>query len=200
MKLRHNRGVLHVAVGARLVEFVGTQSSASHGAVRLDGVALVQHSLLVELGQQPPHRFHVLGVVGDVRGIHVDPVAHLTCELVPLRGVAHDRLATRVVVFLDRQLGSDVFLGDAELLLDTQLHGKPVRVPACLALHPMALQGLETAENVLDGARHDVVNARLAVGRRRAFEKHVGLVRGTRLHALLKRLLLIPNLQPFLGQ
>ena len=200
VELCHNRRVLHVAVGAGLVEFVGAQTGTSHGAVRLNRVAFVQHALFVKLRQQPPHRFHVLGVVRNVRRVHVHPVAHLTCELVPFRGVAHDRLSARVVVFLNRQLGSDIFLGDAEFFLYTQFHGKTVRIPARLAFHPMALQGLEAAENILDGTRHNVVNAWLAVGRRGAFEKHVGLVRGPAVYTLLEGVLAIPNLQPLFSE
>ena len=198
MELGHNGRVFHIAVGAGLVELMRAQSCPRHGAVGLNGVSLVQHALLVQLRQQPPHRLHVLGVVGHVRCVHVHPVAHLTREVVPLRGVAHHRLAACVVVFLDRQLGADVFFGDAELLFHAQLHRESVGVPSRFPLHTVSFQRLEPAENVLDGPRHHVVNARLSVGRRGAFKKHIGLVRGPAVHALLEGVFAVPQLEPLL--
>ena len=59
----------------------------------------------------------------------------------------------------------------------------------------MALQGLEAAENILDGTRHNVVNAWLAVGQR-GLRKTRRLVRGPAVYTLLEGVLAIPNLQP----
>ena len=192
--------VLDVAVGARLVQFMGTQPRPRHGAVGLDGVAFVEQPFPVHLGQQPPNRLHVLGVVGHVRRLHVHPVAHLTGQLVPLRGVPHHRLAAGVVVLLHRQLGANVLFGDAELLLHTKLHGESMRVPPCLPLHAVAFQGLKAAENVLDGPGHHVVDAGLAVGAGGTLKEHVRLVGRTRRHALLKGLFVVPNGQPLLAE
>ena len=199
-ELRHNGGVLHVPVCARLVQFVRTQPRPRHGAVRLDGVALVEHALLVQLCQQPPHRFHVLRVVRDVWGFHVDPVAHLPRQLIPFGRVAHDRLATRFVVGLNRDFGPNVLLGDAEFFLDAQFHRKSVCVPSCFAFDAMSFQGLEPAKNVLDCTRHDVVNPWLSIGGGRSLKKDVRLVGGPLVHTLLEGVFAFPNLEPLFGE
>ena len=198
VKLGHNGGVLDVAVSAWLVEFVRAQPRACHGAVRLDGVPLVQHALPVKLGEQPPNGLHVFGVVGHVRGFHVHPVAHLACERIPFRGVAHDGLSTGVVVLLHRQFGANVFFGDAQFLFHAEFDGKAVGVPSRFALNPMAFEGLEPAKNVLDGPCHHVVDARLAIGRWWPFKKDIRLVGRAAFYALLEGVLTVPNLEPLL--
>ncbi len=123
MKLCDDGRVLDVAVCAGLIELVRTQPCSSHRTVWLDGVALVQHPLGMQLGQQPPHRFHVFGVVGDVGCVHVHPIPHLTGQLVPFRRVTHDCLPAGVVVFFHGELGSNVLLGDPKLLLHPEFDG-----------------------------------------------------------------------------
>ena len=199
-ELGHDRRVLDVAVCSWLIQLVGTQSRPRHRTVGLDGVALVKEPFFVHLGQQPPHRFHVLGVVGYVGRIHVHPIPHLTGQLVPLRGVSHHGLAAGVVVLLHRQLGAYVFLGDAKFLLDPKFNGESVGVPSRLPFHAVTLQGLETTKNVFDGPGHHVVNSWLAVGARGSFKKHVRLVCRTRRHALLKGVFVVPNGQPLLAE
>ncbi len=58
--------------------------------------------------------------------------------------------------------------GEAELLLDRELDGQPVAVPAGLAGDVEALHRLEPREHVLEDARLDVVRAGHAVGGGRA--------------------------------
>ena len=70
----------------------------------------------------------------------------------------------RAVVLLDGDLLADVLLGDAEFLLDAQLYGQSVGVPSRLAVYQIALLRLVAADDVLDRAGHDMVNARHAVG------------------------------------
>ena len=165
-ELSHHGGVLHVAVASRLVQLVGREPRAGGRRIGLDGVALVEQPLVEELLEQPPQRLDVLVVVGDVGIVHIDPVAHLARELLPHARELHHRLAAGAVVLLDRDRLADILLRDAELLLHAQLHGQPVGVPTRLAVHQVALLGLVAAEDVLDRAGHDVMDARLAVGRR----------------------------------
>ncbi len=66
----------------------------------------------------------------------------------------------------------DVLLGDAEFLLDAQLDGQSVGVPSRLAVHEIALLRLVAADDVLDRAGHDVMDARHAVGRGGTFVKY----------------------------
>ena len=134
-ELRRAGRVLDVAVAAGLVQLVGRETRSRRRRVGLDGVALVEQPLVEELLQEPPQRLDVFVVVGDVRVVHVDPVAHLAREVLPLARELHHRLAARAVVLLDGDLLADVFLGDAELLLDAQFHGQSVSVPSGLAVH-----------------------------------------------------------------
>ena len=104
----------------------------------------------------------------------------------------HWALYSSIEIFL-----ADVFLGDAEFLLHTEFNRQAVRVPTGFSLHLEALHRFVTAEHVLDGARHHVVNARMPVGRRGAFEKHI---RGTALalcDAFVKEVSLVPLFEYF---
>ena len=190
---RHDRGVLDLAVAAGLVEFVRAQAGTGGGAVRLNGVSLVQQPFAVELGQQPPHALDVRILVGDIRVLHVHPVAHLAREVVPNACVPHDRLAARGVVVLHADGLPDVLLRDAQFFLDSELDGQSVGVPAGFALDPVALQRLVPAEQVFERAGHDVVDARHAVRRGRSFVEHERPVCGTAFHALAEGLLHVPN-------
>ena len=175
-ELAHDGRVLHVAVAARLVQLVGREPRAGGRRVGLDRVALVEQPLVEELLEQPPQRLDVFVVVGDVGVVHIDPVSHLARELLPHARELHDGLAAGAVVLLDRDLPPDVLLRDAELLLDAQLHRESVRVPSGLAVHEVSLLGLVAAEDVLDRAGHDVVDARHAVCRRGTFVEDEGRV------------------------
>ena len=134
------------------------------GRIGLDGVALVEQVLVVELLEQPPQALDVLVVVGDVGVLHVHPIAHLVRKVGPLGGVHHHVLAATAVVVLNGNLGTDVFLGDAQFLLYTEFHGQSVGIPTGLALHLETLHGLETAEGVLQRACQDMVDTRMSVG------------------------------------
>ena len=157
-------GVLHVPIGTRLTQLVGAKSGASGGRVGLYGISLVEQVLLEELLQEIPQCLYVAIVVGDVGVIQVHPVAHLRRELAPLGGVLHHLLAARFIVLIDRDLGADVGLGDAELLLHTDLYRQSVGVPPCLAVDEEALHRLVAADNILDRASHDVVDPRHTIG------------------------------------
>ena len=61
-----HRLVLDVAVAARQVQLVRAQAGAGSGRVGLDGVALVEQTLVVELLQQPPQALDVAVLVGDI--------------------------------------------------------------------------------------------------------------------------------------
>ena len=67
-------------------------------------------------------------------------------------------------------VGLDVRLAvEAEFLLNSQLHGQAVAVPAGLAVDAEALHGLEPGKDVLEHPGLDVVGAGLSVGGGRAF-------------------------------
>jgi hypothetical protein len=111
-------------------------------------------------------------MVGGVLG--VDPVAHALGHLLEGVDVAKHGLAALGVELRDAE-GLDVALArEAELLLDSELDGKAVTVPACLPVDAVALHGLEPREDVLEDPRLDVVGAGEAVGGRRALVEGPG--------------------------
>ena len=146
------------------------------GGIGLNGVALIEETALVEAFEKPPEALDITIVVGDVGIVHVDPVAHLVREVAPEVDVLHDLAAASGVILVDRDFGADVLLGDAEHLLDTELHREAVGVPSCFADHTEAALRLISAERILDGTRHHVVNTGFAVGRWRAVkENEIGM-------------------------
>ena len=146
-----------------------------------------------------PHALNVLAVVGDIRLLQVQPEADAPGEVVPHIGVAHHGLLARGVVLFDADGLADVLLGDAELFLHAELDGQPVGVPAGLAVHAMPLLRLVAAEDVLDGARHHVVDAGQAVGAGRTLVEHEGRRVLAQLQALAERVLSFPLLQHSFG-
>ena len=184
--------VLHVAVASGLVQLVRREAGSGGRRVGLDGVSLVEQALFVELLEQPPQRLDVFVVVGDVGVVHVDPVTHLSRQALPHAGVLHDGFAAGAVVGLYRNRLSDVLLGDSELLLHAQLHGESVGVPSGLAVHEISLLGLVSAEDILDRAGHDVVDARHAVGRRGALVEYEGGMALAGRDTLVERVVRIP--------
>ena len=199
-ELRRAGGVLHVAVAARLVQFVGRKPRAGGRRVGLDGVTFVEQSLVEELFQKPPEGFDIFVVVSDVGVVHIDPVTHLARKFFPQARVLHHRLAAGAVVLLDGDRAPDVLLGDAEFFLDSQLYGQSVRVPSGLAVDEVALLRLVTAEDIFDRAGHDVMDARRAVGRGGAFVKDEGGMTLAGGDTFVERVLCVPLFQYVGGQ
>src|SRR2546423_12101032 len=71
-------------------------------------------------------------------------------------------------------------------------------IPAGLPRHAVAAHRLVAREQVLEGARDDMVHAGAGVRRRRPFEEDIGLVFGPLLHALAERIVLLPEAEHFL--
>ena len=84
------------------------------------------------------------------------------------------RLAAAGVELRDAVRLDVLLAGQAELLLDGDLDGQAVAVPAGLAGDVVALHGLEAGEEVLEDAGLDVVHAGHAVGGRRALVEDPG--------------------------
>ena len=191
-KLSDTGGVFNIAVAAGLVQLVRAEAGAGRGRIWLDCISFVKIAFAVKLGKEPPHRFDVSVVVSDVRLGEVHPVAHIVGERFPLTCKFHHLAAACIVVFIDRNLVSDVLFGDAETFLHAEFDRQAVGVPAGLALHLEAFHRLVTAEDVLDGAGHHMVDARHAVCRGRTLEKHKGWSALAHLHTLFKKMLCIP--------
>ncbi len=139
-----------------------------------DAVAAVEEALPVQLGERPPDALDVGLVVGDVGGLGVDPEADLVGEPLPRLGVAEHRVDAPGDEGLDA-VGLDLGLAvDVQLLLDLDLDGEAVGVPAGLAGDVVAAHRLEAGEDVLDRAREDVAVVGHAVGGGRALVEDEG--------------------------
>ena len=172
LELNGGRGIGHIPVTAGLVQFVRTETRAVGRRIRLDGVALVEQPLVVNLLQQIPQGLDVTVVIGDVRIVHIHPVANAFGHVHPFGGIFHHLLAAGGVVFFDRNLGADVGFRNAQFLLYTQFHRQSVRIPAGPAGHLETGLRLVAADGILDGTGHHMVDARFAIGRRRTFEEN----------------------------
>ena len=109
--------------------------------------------------------------------------------------IFHDLLAAGAVVFFDGNGLADVLLGDAELLLHTKLHGQAVSVPSCFSFNKIAGLRLVSADCVLDGTCHDMMDAGHSVGRRRAFVEHEPGLSFAQGEGLLESILFTPLVQ-----
>ena len=163
--------VFDITVATGLVQFVRRQSCAGSRRIGLNGVALVEETFFIKLFEQVPQGLDVLVVVRDIGVIEVDPVAHLFGEVGPLLSVFHHLATASRVVFIHGDLLADVLFGDTQHLLHTEFNGQTVSIPAGFAAHLETLHRLETAEGIFDGSRHDMVNTRHTVRRRRSFEE-----------------------------
>ena len=171
---------------------MGTQPRSSGRRVGLDGIALVEIALLVELLEEIPEGLDILVIVGDIRVVQVHPVAHLLGEVGPLACVFHDLAATGGVVFIDGDFLADILFGDTEHLLHAEFDRESVCIPTRLTAYLVALHSLEPAEGILDSTRHDMVNTRHSVSRGRPLkeeELRMSLPCG---NTLLEQMFLLP--------
>ena len=131
-------------------------------------MALVQQPLLEDLRERPPHRLDVGVVERAERVVEIDPEPDPLGQPVPLLQIGRDRLAAALVELGDPE-ALDVGLAlEAELLLDRDLDGEAVAVPARLARHMEAAHRLVARIDVLEHARQHVMGRRRPVRRRRA--------------------------------
>ena len=134
--------------------------------------ALVEESFVPEFFEDPPAGFDEVVVEGDVGMLHIDPKADAIGEGFPFFDIAENAFAATLVevgdaVFLDFPLG-----GKAEFFFDFQFDGEAVGVPAALAEAAVAFHGAVAADDILEDAGEDVVDAGAAVGGGGAFVEH----------------------------
>ncbi len=146
----------------------------------------------MDLLEQPPDGFDIVVLERDVGIVEVYPVSHAPREVVPQVFVAEDAGAAGGVVLFDAVRLDLASILEPEFLLDLDLNGQSVRVPSRFPLHAEALHRLVTTEDVLDGARHHVMDARPAVGGGRSFVKREGGRVAAVREALLEDLRLVP--------
>ena len=193
---RH-RSVLHIAIATGLVQLVAREASTCSRRVRLNGVTLIKEILLVELLQQPPKRLDVLIIIGNIGVFHIHPITHAVAQVFPLARVHHHVLATLLVVILNRDSLTDIFLRNTQFLLYAQFHRQSVGVPSCLAVYLEALHRLKATEGVLNGTSQYVMYTWMSISRWRTFEKDKRGTTLTLIYAAVEEVFLIPSFQFF---
>ena len=170
----------------------GQRGSAAR-AVRNDLEALVQKSLIPDGLQSPPFGLDEVVIVGNIRVIHVSPETNGTGEIFPHSLVFPDALFTFVdercqTVFLDLLLAIQT-----QQLLNFQLYGKSVGIPACLTGNHISLHGTVSGDHILDGTGLYMTDVRLTVGGRRSVVEGIGLAFLTMLHTFFENVVVFPE-------
>ena len=195
--LCHHGRVFYVTVTSGLVQLVRAESGSGSRRIRLYGIPFIKESFLIELFQQPPQGFDVAVVVGDIRIGHVYPIPHLVSQIFPFFGELHHIFAAGSVIVGYGDSLANILFRNAECFFHTQFHGQSMSIPSGLTLYLEPLHRFVTAENVLNGASHYVVNARHTIGRGRSFEKYERRTTFTFCHTLGENLVFVPFLQHF---
>ena len=138
----HDRDFLDGLVA--LGHLVGGQRSAAAGAVGHDLVALVQQALLVDGLQAPPLGLDVVVMVGDVGVLHVHPVADLLGHFLPVVQVLPDGLLALADEGFNAVLLNLRLAVQAQDLLNLQLNGQAMGIPASLTHNVSTLHCLIT--------------------------------------------------------
>ena len=170
------------------------ERGAATRAVRGDAMALVELVVLEESLQRPPDRLDVVVVKRYVGVVEVDPEADPLGQAVPLLHVGENRFAAERVELGDAVLLDLLGRGDAELLLDLELHRQSVTVPAGLPRHPEALHGPVARVDVLEDAGEHVVRAGASVCGRRALVEAPDIGVGALLQRALEDVVFLPAL------
>src|SRR5690606_18233855 len=155
-----------------LRDLVRAERRAATRAVGHALVAAVDQALLMQPREDPPDRLDVRGRKRDVRVAVVEPVADALGEALPVFLVREDTVAAYVIEARNAQRLDLILAADAELLLCLDLDRQAVRIPARDARHVLAAQRMVTADEILDRAADHVVDAGLAVRRRRTLVEH----------------------------
>ena len=191
----HVHGRVRRVLAVSLAQLVRRERCLAARAVRRDLVALVEHLVVPELFQAPPHRLDVCAVVRAIRMVEIEPEAEALAHLAPLVDVlVHRRLAARVelrdAVFLDLFLAADL-----QRALHLELDREPVGVPTGLSRHGETGHLLVAREDVLVRAGEDVMQTRQPVGSGRSLVEHVRRRVATHLEAALEDVGALPELE-----
>ena len=134
-------------------KLMAAQRRAAARAVGHHLVTEIEHVPVPELLEYPPQRFDVLVVEGDVGMLQIDPECHTLGEPLPVFDVLLGGGATAAVELLDAEVLDLLFATETKLLLDLDLDGQAVGVPAAAPLAIVALHDLVAREDVLEGTR-----------------------------------------------
>ena len=170
-----------------------TQTRSRRRRIRLNRITFVQIPFVIQAFEQIPNGFDVFVFVSDVRIIEVNPITHFDGNIVPQILVPHNRFAAFVVIIVHRNLFADVFFRDTEFFFNREFNRQTMRIPTAFALDAFTIEGLKTAENILNRPRHNVVNAWQTIRRRWSFVKNKGVIRVALLNGFVEDPLSIPE-------
>ena len=126
---------------------------------------------------------------------HINPIPHAPRQPLPLFFVFPHRLFCFGVELCDSIILNLLFGLEAKFFLHLYLHRKSVGVPARAARHKKSSHCFIATYRVFERARLHMMNARHAVGSRRSFVKHKGLLAFIFLEGFLKNPVFLPKLQ-----
>ena len=131
-----------------LSDLVGCQTGTTARTVGQDFMPLVDKALVKEFIQNPPDRFDIVVIQGDVGIFQVDEIAHALAHFTPLFFIAEDGVLTFLIELGDA-VGFDFWLAaDAQLLFDLDLNRQTVGIPAGFTQYPVSLHGLIFTDRV----------------------------------------------------
>ncbi len=133
--------------------------------------------------------------VRNVGFVEIDPEADALGQVLPLFGVAKDRLHALFGKAVETVVQDRRFTFDAKLLFDLDLDGQAVGVPARATLHVVAAHRHVARKEILDDTGQDVTVVRQSVRRRRALVEDELRPRAALLEAAFKDAPLLPKLE-----
>ena len=169
------------------------QRGTTTGAVRQDFVAAIEQRLLVQALEQPPHRLDVRIAVRDVRVLVIEPIADAVRQRFPVGLVLEDAVLAQLVEPLDAVRLDLALAVDVERFLDFDLDRQTMRVPSRDAGHALPQHRVIAADQILQGARENVMDPRPAVGGRWAFEENERRAVARRLDDARQQPLILPR-------
>lgn len=142
--------VLIVGTGLRVRQHGVAGSGEGH-----DLGASVDKAALEDLLEGPPDTLHILGVHGLVIVLEVDPATEPLHDGLPLFGKPHNNLSAELVVLLDTEGFSLDRRGDLVDLVNLELNGESVAIPAESTLDIVTLHGGISSYDILNNKISD---------------------------------------------
>ena len=171
------------------------ESRPTARAIRHNLIALVEQVAVPEIFQDVPNRLDIVVGKGHVGGFEVNPESDTVGETFPILDVIERRLAAFLVEFRDAVAFDILLVGKAVPLLDLDLDGQAMRVPAAAPRDVEAAHDLVTREHILESARQHMVNAGFSIRGRRAFKKNVFRRALSLFDGFLEDILALPHLE-----
>ena len=193
LKFDEGGSVLNVLVTLR--NLVARQSGAAARAIRNDLMSLVNEAFFVYFFKAPPDGLYVVVVVGDVRIVHIGPIADSVGHNFPFVLI----FPNAFLALLNERFYAVFFYFrltvDAEHFFHFQFNRQSVSIPPRFSQNVIALHCLVARNDVLHNARQDMSDMRFAVGRRRAVVKTEFGMSFVLFDAFLEDVVFFPKLQ-----